>query len=134
MPNPKKAVGGHENASEHTRFKKGQSGNPGGRPKGAKGIKTLLAKELKASITIQQDGKKKRIRRSEALVKGLLNDALHGRDRPRERVLQYADAIEHDRQQREAQELSAEDQAILDRYFERRLAKMKRQESNSESK
>ena len=132
MPTPKKAVGGYKNAPDHTKFKKGQSGNPGGRPKGAKGIKTLLARELKASITIQQDGKKRRIRRSEALVKGLVNDALHGRDRPREKVLQYADAIEHDCQQREAQELSAEDQAILDRYFERRLAHMKRQENNND--
>src|SRR5437763_223830 len=124
-----KKGGGYKNAPDHTKFKKGQSGNPKGRPKGAKGIKTLLAQELKAPITIQQDGKKRRIRRSEALVKGLVNDALQGRDRPRDRVLQYADAIEQDRQQREAQELSAEDQLILDRYFERRLAAMKRQES-----
>jgi hypothetical protein len=124
MPSPKKPLG-YKNAPEHAKFKKGQSGNPRGRPKGSKGIKTLLAKELKASITIQQDGKKKRIRRSEALVKGLVNDALHGRDRPREKVLQYADAIERDREQREAEELSADDQAILDRYFERRLADMR---------
>ena len=58
MPSPKKPSGGYKNAPDHTKFKKGQSGNPGGRPKGAKGIKTLLAKELKASITIQQDGKR----------------------------------------------------------------------------
>jgi hypothetical protein len=88
------------------KFKKGQSGNPGGRPKGAKGMKTLLAKELKESITVQQDGKKKRIRRSEALIKRLVNDALQGRDRPRDTVLRYADAIEQDRQQRDAHELS----------------------------
>ena len=62
----------------------------------------------------------------------LVGAALHGRDRPRERVLQYADAIEHDHLQREAQELSADDQAILDRYFERRLAHIKRQENNND--
>jgi len=58
---------------------------------------------------------------------------LQGRDRPRDTVLRYADAIEQDQQQREAQELSANDQAILDRYFERRLAHMKRTENNDES-
>ena len=93
-------------------------------------MKNLLAQELKESITVQQDGKKKHIRRSEALIKRMVNDALQGRDRPRDTVLRYADAIEQDQQQREAQELSADDQAILDRYFERRLAHMKRTENN----
>jgi hypothetical protein len=129
MPTPKKPTGGPDAG----KFKKGQSGNPGGRPKGAKGMKTLLAQELKESITVQQDGKKKHIRRSEALIKRMVNDALQGRDRPRDTVLRYADAIEQDQQQREAQELSADDQAILDRYFERRLAHMKRTENNDES-
>ena len=128
MSSSKKSAGG----PDATKFQKGKSGNPAGRPKGAKGMKNLLAQELKASITVQQGGKKTRIRRSEALVKRMVNDALQGRDRPRDTVLRYADAIEQDRQQREADELSAEDQAILDRYFERRLAHLKRQESNNE--
>ena len=102
MPTPKKPTGGPDAG----KFKKGQSGNPGGRPKGAKGMKTLLAQELKELITVQQDGKKKHIRRSEALIKRMVNDALQGRDRPRDTVLRYADAIEQDQQQREAQELS----------------------------
>jgi hypothetical protein len=114
-----------------TKFKKGKSGNPRGRPRGAKGMKTLLAQELRASITVQQNGKKTRIRQSEALVKRMVNDALQGRDRPRETVLRYADAIEQDRHRREARELSVEDQAILDRYFARRLAHMKRQEDDN---
>lgn len=70
MKSGKKPPGGYKNAPEHSKFKKGQSGNPKGRPKDAKGIKTLFAKELQESITIQQDGKTKRIRRSEALAKG----------------------------------------------------------------
>ena len=107
-------------------FKKGQSGNPAGRPKGAKGVKTLLAKEFNSSIRMtDENGKKKRVRRDEALVKGLMNDALRGRDRPRETVLRYADAIDRERQQRAAAELSANDRAILDRYFEQRTARHK---------
>jgi Family of unknown function (DUF5681) len=120
MATSKKSVGG----PDASKFRKGTSGNPKGRPKGAKGVKTLVAQELKASITVQQDGKKKRIRQAEALVKRMVNDALQGRDRPRDTVLRYADAIEQDRQKRTAAELSAEDQAILDRYVERRIREM----------
>jgi hypothetical protein len=87
-------------------------------------MKTLLAQELKASITVQQDGKKKRIRRSEALIKRMVNDALQGRDRPRDTVLRYAEAIDQERQQRTPVDLNAEDQAILDRYVERRMREM----------
>ena len=128
----KKSSSGYKNAPDHSRFKKGHSGNPKGRPKGAKGIKTLLAKELKRSITINQDGKTKRIPRSEALAKALVNDALHGRDRPRETVLRYADTIEQDSQQREAKQLAADDQAILERYFERRFEQLNLREKDDE--
>jgi Family of unknown function (DUF5681) len=128
MPAPKKPAGG----PDASKFKKGQSGNPGGRPKGAKGMKTLLAQELKESITVQQDGKKKRIRRSEALIKRMVNDALQGRDRPRDTILRYTDAMDRDRQQQAAQELSADDQAILDRYVERRIREMKFKRSRTD--
>jgi Family of unknown function (DUF5681) len=130
MASSKKSAGG----PDASRFQKGTSGNPGGRPKGAKGMKTLVAKELKDSITVQQDGKKKRIRRAEALVKRMVNDALQGRDRPRDTVLRYADAIDREHQQRITAELREEDQAILDRYVERRIREMEFKRSKTDVK
>jgi hypothetical protein len=121
MPGSKTPSGKTPNRGK---FVKGQSGNLSGRPKGAVGIKTLLAQELKSHITISENGTKKRVRRREALAKGLVNDALRGRDRPRETVLRYADAMEQDQQQRTAAELSAENQAILDRYVQRRIREL----------
>ena len=37
---------GYKNSPEHTRWKKGQSGNPTGRTKGQRNLKTDLAAEL----------------------------------------------------------------------------------------
>jgi hypothetical protein len=116
---------GYKNPPKHRQFKKGTSGNPKGRPKGAKGIRTLLAKELGSKISIGSDGQKRRVRRSEALVKGLVNDALRGKDRPRDTVLRYADQIEQDAEATRSSQLATEDQAILDRYFERRLQRLR---------
>lgn len=121
---------GYKNPPKHRQFKKGASGNPKGRPKGAKGIKTLLAKELGSKITIGSDGQKRRVRRSEALVKGLVNDALRGKDRPRDTVLRYADQIEQDAEATRSSQLATEDQAILDRYFERRLQRLRGSQDN----
>lgn len=130
MAKPQKSKVGYRNPPKHGQFKKGQSGNAKGRPRGAKGIKTLLAKELGSRITIGADGQQRRVKRSEALVKGLVNDALRGKDRPRDTVLRMADQIEQDAQARQSRELSAEDQAILDRYVERRLKLLRRSQQD----
>ena len=130
MAKPQKSKVGYRNPPKHGQFKKGQSGNAKGRPRGAKGIKTLLAKELGSRITIGADGQQRRVKRSEALVKGLVNDALRGKDRPRDTVLRIADQIEQDAQARRSRELSAEDEAILDRYVERRLKLLRRSQQD----
>ena len=119
--------GGKPTTPNDGKFQKGKSGNPSGRPKGARNMKTLVARELSSPITISEDGKKKRVRRSEALVKSMVNDALRGRDRPRDTVLRYADDSDRDHQRQVAEELSAQDQIILDRYVERRIREMRGQ-------
>lgn len=45
--------GGYGKPPKHSQWKPGQSGNPGGRKKGARGLKTDLATELDAKHTIQ---------------------------------------------------------------------------------
>jgi len=62
----------------HTQFKPGQSGNPKGRPKGSKNLKTLFEKELNKKVTVTQDGKKVRLTKKELLPMQLINDALKG--------------------------------------------------------
>ena len=52
---------GYGRPPEETRFKPGQSGNPKGRPKGSKNLRTLFAEELRRSVTLKENGKTRRV-------------------------------------------------------------------------
>lgn len=69
---------GYGRPPKHTRFQKGQSGNPKGRPKGAKNLKTDLEEELQESITVTVEGKQRRISKQRALIKSFVAKALKG--------------------------------------------------------
>lgn len=69
---------GYRNPPKRTRFKKGQSGNPAGRPKKSKNFMTLLADELDEQVTVNEDGRKRKISKLEAMVKRIVSGALQG--------------------------------------------------------
>lgn len=52
-----KNVGGYGKPPRHSQFKPGQSGNPRGRPRGARGVKTDLSAELNATWVTSINGK-----------------------------------------------------------------------------
>ena len=47
LPTARSTKVGYGNPPQHTRFKKGQSGNPRGRPKGTLNLATVLARTLR---------------------------------------------------------------------------------------
>jgi hypothetical protein len=69
---------GYRRPPAATRFKKGQSGNPKGRPKGSSNLLTILERELSQAIVVSENGRKKTITRLEAIGKRLISDALQG--------------------------------------------------------
>ena len=62
----------------HTRFRKGQSGNPKGRGKGTKNFATTLMKAMSEPVTINENGNRKKISKLAAAVTQLANDAARG--------------------------------------------------------
>ena len=79
---------GYGRPPKHSRFKPGQSGNPGGRPKKSKEMNTLFRKELDKTIEVVEDGCKKRITKREAIVTQVVNRAIKGD--PKSLQLMYA--------------------------------------------
>ena len=62
----------------HTRFKPGQSGNPSGRVKGSKNLKTLFHQILNEQIPLQDGTQTKKVTKAEALMRRLVIAALKG--------------------------------------------------------
>jgi hypothetical protein len=63
---------------KHTQFVKGKSGNPKGRPKGAKNHDTMVADEIYAQIPITEYGKRKKITKGQAVLKQVFNKGVVG--------------------------------------------------------
>lgn len=76
MNAPSDRLAGYANPPVHSRFEKGQSGNPRGRPKKENDLWTLLRRVLNRKIKVQ--GSDRRMAISEALIRRLRELALAG--------------------------------------------------------
>ncbi len=70
---------GYGKPPEHTRFKPGQSGNPRGRPKGTKNLKTDLIEELSEKIVVREGDQSQKVSKQRAVVKTLVDAHAPGR-------------------------------------------------------
>lgn len=69
---------GYKKPPVHSRFAKGRSGNPKGRPKGQVNLKTDLLAELAEPIVIREGERQLRVSKQRAFVKSLVSKAMKG--------------------------------------------------------
>ena len=69
---------GYAKPPKHTRFTKGRSGNPKGRPTGSKNLATMMIEELTQTVAIVENGKRTKIPKIRAAVRQALDRAMVG--------------------------------------------------------
>ncbi len=117
QPSGLKASGDHEvgykKPPKHTRFKRGQSGNPRGRPKGSRNLKTELAEELQELISVREGGTRRTISKQRAMLKGLTAKAVQGDARAANLLLNLVLRLLSQDEDEEQVQLDEVDLAIL---------------------
>lgn len=114
---------GYGRPPKHTQFKKGQTGNPKGRKKGARGFKTDLKAEMNARVEITENGKKAKVTKQQLLVKQLTTKALKGDVRAISKLSDMVIALlgVEDEVKGAKTGLPAEDKAILAAWSDRQI-------------
>lgn len=79
---------------KHSRFKPGQSGNPKGRPKSAKGLNTIVRTTLTQKVAVRTSAGERRISRIEAVVQKTIELAMKGNPRALAEIIKlYGNAV-----------------------------------------
>ena len=109
---------GYGKPPEHSRFKPGQSGNPRGRRRGARGLKATFRRELDELVEIGEGNKRIRVPKRLVVLKALIARAAKGDTRAAHLVIQYMIQLEGLEDERSTvQRLSAADEQILARVL-----------------
>jgi len=106
---------GYGKPPEHAQFKKGQSGNPKGRPKGAKNLKTIVQEVLSAKVLAKEGDKVTSVSKLEGIVINQTNKALNGDPKAASQVLSLAETHLPDEEATDGgkQALSDDDLSVL---------------------
>jgi hypothetical protein len=114
---------GYKRPPKEHQFKPGESGNARGRRRGAKGLKTIIKKELSERVRITENGATRSISKMELLIKRLVEKGGKGDYKSLAKLLELgALVLGMDDEDNAPPKLSREEQAIIDQATQRRRA------------
>jgi Family of unknown function (DUF5681) len=119
---------------ESTRFKKGVSGNPKGRPKGSLNVATAFVKALREKVVINEHGQRKTVTKLEAALKQLVNKAASGDLRALSQLVSLARDAEAKQNEAAVQEpvISDLDQEVMEGILKRFLLTKDEEQTETE--
>jgi len=89
---------GYGKPPRHSRFARGRSGNPKGRPKGAKSLNTIVRENMTQKVSVRTPTGERRISRIEALMHKAVEQAMKGNPRALAEMLKlYGNAVPDER-------------------------------------
>jgi hypothetical protein len=97
-------------------FKKGQSGNPKGRPKGSMNFRTAIDQALNQRVSATISGRAKSLTKRQVIAHQVVNKAASGELRAIAQLMAHDAQLETREPEQVPFELGADDQAILERY------------------
>ncbi len=120
---------GYKRPPKSSRFAAGRSGNPRGRPKGSRNLKTDLDKLLTKKITVREDGEVRKVTRQEAILLGLFSKAVRGDVRAITSIFAMLTKFYPPDQFREEHEAVTEsDEEIIEQFLRHRTEQTKKEE------
>ena len=84
---------GHKRPPLHSRFQPGVSGNPSGRRKGSRNIRTIFEKILCEEISLREGSTTKKITKAEAIVRSMVIGAMKGDPRSQQNLFRLAEQV-----------------------------------------
>jgi hypothetical protein len=109
----------YRNPPRDTRFKKGTSGNPAGRPKKISNFKSDLAAELQEKIFLTENGKERSITKQRAFIKTLTAAAIKKDIRAVSALLACMRYFRVGTEETPTDSIDTDDLDILQNYIER---------------
>jgi hypothetical protein len=108
---------GYGNPPRAHQFKAGKSGNPKGRPKGAKSEATILQELLQHKIGLSEHGKSRKITLHEAILRRIAEDCLKGNTKSAAFLLNRYHAMTSGEPMESG--LSEDDEVVLETYLQK---------------
>jgi hypothetical protein len=123
---------GFKRPPKASQFKKGESGNPHGRPKGTRNLKTDLAEELARRVRVTVDGRRRKISVQQAFVMSLSGRAIKGDARAATLLVNLIRQLDPEQSAKQTGDMTTQGYKLLDEYVNRRIAEIKKDAENND--